>query len=46
MKYEVINQRVEINGKTRDIGSVLDASEFQEGEAESLLGTGHIKQAE
>lgn len=46
MKYEVITQRVEINGITREIGSILDESEFKEGEAESLLTTQHIETLE
>ena len=29
MKYQVITQRVEINGKTREIGEVLEASDFK-----------------
>lgn len=29
MKYKVINQRVEINGTLREIGAVVDASEFR-----------------
>ena len=29
MKYIVITQLVEINGKTREIGEVLDASDFK-----------------
>lgn len=52
MKYEVVNQRVEIGGLVRDIGSVLDESEFEPAteesisEVESLLATGHIIEKE
>ncbi len=29
MKYEVINQAVEINGVTRKVGDIVDESEFK-----------------
>lgn len=29
MKYRVINQKVEINGVTREIGAVLEEGEFR-----------------
>lgn len=42
-QYKVVNQRVEINGKTREIGAVLEESDFnlvppevQEGQEPSL----------
>lgn len=45
MQYKVTNNaRVEINGVIRNLGDVLEESDFQEGEAESLLGTGHVKE--
>lgn len=52
--YKVINQQVEINGKTRFIDDVLETSEFiaelpnddleapKVSEVESLLESGHI----
>lgn len=51
-KYKVITQDVEINGTTRRIGDILEATEFKpatetdEGEAESLLKTKHIELTE
>lgn len=51
-KYKVVNQRVEINGKTREIDTVLDEKDFRPsedsksvGELESLLKTGHVVEA-
>lgn len=55
MQYRVKNQRVEINKITREIGDLIDESEFWPaptpvegepyvaGEIESLLSTGHIE---
>ena len=48
-QYRFINQCVEINGKNRMVGDVVDESEFRpaEGdspaEVESLLATQHIE---
>lgn len=45
MRYKVINNaRVEINGVTRNLGDVLEESDFKEKEVESLLNSNHIEQ--
>lgn len=43
-KYKIINQRVEVKGKTREIGEILAASEFKKGEVESLIASKHISE--
>ena len=52
-KYEVVDQPVELNGKTYPAGEQVDESQFKErptdapeeekSELQSLLDTGHIK---
>ena len=47
-QYQIINQKVEIGGKTREIGAIIDETEFRPAEGESpseiasLLETQHI----
>lgn len=51
-KYKVVNQKVEINGRTREIDAIVDASEFRVrpadapaeelSELDSLLATVHV----
>lgn len=38
-KYEIVNQRVEINGLTHEIGAIVDV---ENDEAKSLMLSGHI----
>ena len=57
-QYKVVNQRVEVNGVTKEIGAILEESDFklvvavpEEGvkaysELTSLLATGHVVENE
>lgn len=46
MKYEVINQAVEINGKTRAVGTVLEESDFKPADPSAMMFKADAKKEE